>query len=51
METIYVVYEIGEGSIHLAFKNKLSAEEYIQRLKEETQLDCYVILTLRLVEN
>ena len=51
MDYIYVVHEIGDGSIHLAFRKKLDAETYVRKIKEETQLECYEILALPLVEN
>lgn len=51
MDYIYVVHEIGDGSIHLAFRNKVDAEAYVRQLKEQTQLECYEILALPLVEN
>ena len=46
MEIIYVVYEIGEGSIHVAFKDKSKAEAYLADISAQTEMDCYEIISV-----
>jgi hypothetical protein len=50
MEFIYVVYEMGEGSIHLSFKHKAAAQAYVSEISEKTQMNCYEIITVPFIE-
>jgi len=43
---IYLVIEQVAGIIHKAFENHLEAEDYIEFLKKETELDCFEIQTI-----
>jgi hypothetical protein len=44
MKRIFLVLENGEGTIHRAFLLKETAEQFIESLKEQTDMDCYEII-------
>jgi hypothetical protein len=44
MKRIYLVFEIGSGEIHRAFFSKEKAEQFIEILKEQNDMDCYEII-------
>lgn len=47
-QTIWLVIEIGTGIIYKAFTKYSSALEYINKLKLETDLECYELHEIEL---
>lgn len=41
---IYLVTEDGAGSIHRAFEFYNDAQDFVRKLEEETELECYKII-------
>jgi len=41
---IFLVFENGSGIIHKAFSTKETAEQFIETLKDQTDMDCYEII-------
>ena len=50
MKRIYLVFEIGSGEIHRGFFSKEKAEQCIEILKEQNDMDCYAIIWTFLVD-
>lgn len=46
MKKIYLVIENGAGTIHRAFNEMQKAEEMIEQLKKQTDMDCYEIMEI-----
>jgi predicted TPR repeat methyltransferase len=51
MQTVYLVFEEGNGYIHKAFQNYADAEKLVRQLQEDTGFECFEILDVPFVSS